>query len=144
MQAIIKPLGQALGRQQSWTGCFGFPKTAARMSPLWPYRAANRPKLVWGTFMPRFCRPGFAERYPGSYFSYSGPRLRWSRNYTLIYAAPPDREPGSILTPGPIVELKATRFTKVPFAPEGFALMTASAKAFTFSTSAFSAKLALP
>ena len=51
---------------------------------------------------------------------------------------------GSIFTPGPCVEATETRFTNVPFAPDGLALCTASAKARIFSASASSENEALP
>ncbi len=51
---------------------------------------------------------------------------------------------GSILTPAPIVEEIATRLTYSPLAPVGFALVTASANALMFSSSALASNDALP
>src|SRR5262249_7756092 len=59
-------------------------------------------------------------------------------------APPPVRLAGSIFTPGPMVEATAIFFKNVPLAPDGFAFITASAKARMLSTRAFSLKLALP
>src|SRR5688572_33327261 len=55
-----------------------------------------------------------------------------------------ESEAGSTRTPGPCVEVTATRFKNVPLAPDGFALVTASAKARMFSSSACSVNEALP
>src|SRR6188472_1291450 len=102
---------------------------------------------------PVSCRPERLKRSPAPAVSdrfaplrkENGPSgLNLSPETLKTQPAPPTRFAGSIFTPGPMVEATATFFKNVPLAREGFAFLTASAKARMFSTSASSVKLALP
>ena len=70
-------------------------------------------------------------------FSQSDPSgLKSVPNLQKTHAPPPVRLAGSIFTPGPMVEATAIFFKNVPLAPDGFAFITASAKARMFLTRA--------
>src|SRR5579862_1180786 len=76
-----------------------------------------------------------------------GPRLRGDDTLCILQRHAPALTPTlpkATFTPGPIVELRDIFFRYVPFEPCGFAFTTLSTKVRTFSTSAFSPKLALP
>lgn len=86
----------------------------------------------------------FPSRHPGP----EGPGiLQQSNGFSVapkLRDQSADRLARSILTPGPIVEVTAIRFRKLPFEPDGLALTTASANARIFSSIALTSKLALP
>ncbi len=104
-----------------------------------PLKAARRPPPV----SDRFCEDN--QNPPAA----SHDRRTQGVRRQLLYAAPAyavcgSTLVGSIFTPGPIDDEMATRLTKVPFAPDGFALTIAATNARAFSAIWSSLKLALP